>query len=159
MQPSHRASTHLKCVTLLYLLRILTVLAIFATAAWSVYTKDVFWLGISGGLLGAFALIFLLMACEAGSCRCAVCRTPLFQSSKRNGRVHQQSRQIFGSHRLRRCFQILLRSYYRCTHCGERVAASEPEREAVAHMAPSHRMSSLPSTSVPRVRRYSAKLK
>ncbi|MGJ8696741.1 MAG: hypothetical protein ACSHYF_10510 [Verrucomicrobiaceae bacterium] len=81
---------------------------------------------LSLAIISAVFLLNLLLLgiqlAESSACRCAVCTTPLFQSSRgRGGKISPRAKSLGGSRRLYRSMSILLGQHYHCNHCGEKV--------------------------------------
>jgi len=120
--PRHLRAGILKWISALYLLRGLLLLGIIAGFAATAVLKVQSYLYATGGALLVWLFLSALHLMESSSCKCSVCRTPLFENSRKKGRrIHDRAQSFLGSYRLRRSISILFLGFYRCNHCGERI--------------------------------------
>ena len=131
--PVQRQPKVVRGMSLFFIFRILVGITFLGVACYGVWKMNLVILGIAGGLVVLQGVLTGIQMAESSGCRCAVCTTPLFQSSRgRGGSINACAKGFLGSRRLYRSLEVLFASYYHCNHCGEKVKlyqekAAEPQ--------------------------------
>ena len=146
--PTQRYPGVVKAMSLLFLFRCFVGICFLATFGWGIYHVDMLFLGIAGGILVLMSVLLGIQMAENGGCRCAVCTTPLFKSSRsQSGNISPRAKSLCGSRRIYRSLSVLAGGYYHCNHCGEKISCkpSTPEPSEFTPVPQVTRMRSLPT--------------